>query len=107
MAGVNDPDWVKFIIGIAYFAFFIFISGISLRYLANSIKLIYFEETPIIFLLMFFFFPTVIACKSGIKNIAQVNLMFMPLLLISMLIILFATVKDSTKNLSNFRIWCR
>lgn len=85
---------LKFIIGIAYFAFFIFISGISLRYLANSIKLIYFEETPIIFLLMFFFFPTVIACKSGIKNIAQVNLMFMPILLISMLIILFATVKD-------------
>lgn len=94
VSGYLGGNVLKFIIGIAYFAFFIFVSGISLRYLANSIKLIYFEETPIIFLLMFFLFPTVIACKSGIKNIAQVNLMFMPILLISMLIILFATVKD-------------
>ena len=87
---------LKVIIGIVYFAFFIFIAGILLRYLANSIKLIYFEETPIIFLLLFFLFPTIIACKSGIKTISQVNLMFMPILLISILIILFATVKNFT-----------
>lgn len=85
---------LKTIIAILYFAFFIFIAGVSLRYLANSIKLIYFEETPITFLLLLFLFPTIIACKRGIKTISQVNLMFMPVLLISILIILFATVKD-------------
>ena len=85
---------LKVIIGIAYFAFYIFIAGILLRYLTNCIKLIYFKDTPLVFLLLFFLFPTVIACKSGLKAIAQVNLLFMPILLISMLIILFATVKD-------------
>ena len=54
VSGYLGGNVLKFIIGIAYFAFFIFVSGISLRYLANSIKLIYFEETPIIFLLMFY-----------------------------------------------------
>ena len=85
---------LKVIIGIVYFAFYIFIAGILLRYLTNCIKLIYFKDTPLVFLLLFFLFPTVIACKSGLKAIAQVNLLFMPILLMSMLIILFATVKD-------------
>lgn len=86
--------YLKIIIGILYIAFFLFVSGIVLRYLSNSLKLIYFEKTPIVFLLILFLLPVVIAGRFGIKSVSKVNLMIMPALLLSMLIILFSTAKD-------------
>ena len=82
---------LKSIIGILYISFFIFISAIILRYLTNSLKLIYFEKSPLVFLLILFLIPVVFAVRLGIKPISLVNLMFIPLILISMLIILFST----------------
>ena len=40
---------LKTIIGTLYILFFMFISAIILRYLTNSLKLIYFEKSPIVF----------------------------------------------------------
>ena len=45
---------LKTIVGTLYILFFIFISAIILRYLTNSLKLIYFEKSPIVFLLILF-----------------------------------------------------
>lgn len=85
---------LKIFIGVLYLLFFIFISSILLRYLTNSLKLIYFEKSPTVFLLLLFLIPVTIAGKRGIKAVSQINLMFTPLLLLSMLITLFSTVKD-------------
>ncbi len=85
---------LKTIIGLLYILFFIFISAIILRYLTNSLKLIYFEKSPLTFLLILFLIPVVFALRLGIKPISRVNLIFIPVVLISMLIILFSTVKD-------------
>lgn len=85
---------LKTIIGILYILFFIFISAIILRYLTNSLKLIYFEKSPLVFLLILFLIPVVFAVRLGIKPISRVNLMLIPIVLISMIIILFSTVKD-------------
>lgn len=85
---------LKTIIGILYILFFIFIAAILLRYLAGSLKLVYFEKTPIVFLLLLFLAPVVISGKLGIKAISEVNLILMPALLISLLIILFSTAKN-------------
>jgi len=82
---------LKTIIGILYILFFIFISAIVLRYLTNSLKLIYFEKSPLIFLLILFLIPVVFALRLGIKPISRVNLIFIPIVLISMIIILFST----------------
>lgn len=85
---------LKIVVGILYILFFIFISAVVLRYLTNSLKLIYFEKSPITFLLLLFLIPIVFAVRLGIKPISGVNLMFIPLVLISMIIILFSTVQD-------------
>lgn len=86
-------NFLKIIVGILYLIFFLFLAGILLRYLANSLKLIYFNNTPLTFLLFFLIVPSIIVARMGIKTISKVNLIFMPILLISMLIILFATSK--------------
>ncbi len=85
---------LKTIVGILYVLFFIFLAGIFLRYLASSLKLIYFEKSPITFLLLLFLIPIVLTVRLGIKPISEVNLMFTPIVLLSMLIILFSTAKD-------------
>ena len=85
--------FLKIIIGIVYILFFLFLSALLLRYLTSSLKLIYFNNSPLVFLLLFFIVPSVIVVKMGIKAIAKVNLVFMPILLISMLVILFSTSK--------------
>lgn len=85
---------LKSIMGILYILFFIFLAGILLRYLSSSLKLIYFEKSPIVFLLLLFIIPAAYASRLGIKPISHVNLIFTPILLLSMIIILFATAKD-------------
>lgn len=85
---------LKIIVGILYIAFFIFIAGIFLRYLSSSLKLIYFEKSPIVFLLLLFLLPVILTAKLGVKPISQVNLISTPIVLFSMLIIFFATAKD-------------
>ena len=85
---------LKTLVGVLYLLFFLFIASILLRYLTNSLKLIYFEKSPTVFLLLLFLIPVTIAGKRGIKAVSQINLMFTPLLLLSILITLFSTVKD-------------
>lgn len=85
---------LKTIIGILYILFFIFISAVVLRYLTNSLKLIYFEKSPLTFLLILFLIPVVFAVRLGIKPISRVNLIFIPIVLISIIIILFSTISD-------------
>lgn len=85
---------LKFIVGMLYMLFFIFISAVILRYLTNSLKLIYFEKSPLVFLLILFLIPVIFAVRLGIKPISRVNLIFIPIVLISMIIILFSTAKD-------------
>ena len=85
---------LKIIIGILYVLFFIFISAIFLRYSTHSLKLIYFKKTPLVFLMILFLIPILFACKLGIKPLARVTLILTPIVLFSMAIILFSTIKD-------------
>lgn len=94
ISGYLGGKILKAFIGIIYISFFIFTAAILLKYFANSLKLIYFEESPITFILLLFLIPVAIVGKFGIKPVAQVNLIFMPFLLLSILLILFSTVKD-------------
>lgn len=85
---------LKIIISILYIAFFIFSASIILRYFTSSLKLIYFENSPLVFLILLFLIPVVIVAKLGIKPISYVNLIIAPVLLLSMLVILFSTFTD-------------
>lgn len=85
---------LKTIISIIYLLFFIFTAGIFLSYLVNTFKIIYFPKTPIVFLLLAFLIPIVIASKTGIKAISQINLMLLPVF-ITIIIVLFFSTADN------------
>lgn len=87
---------LKTIIGILFILFFIFLSSLSVRYLANSIKVIYFANSPLVFILLFFLIPALFINKFGLKAISGVNLIFMPLFLVSFIFLMFSAYEHFT-----------
>lgn len=85
---------LKFIIGFLYIVFFIFLTSVVIRYFASSLKLIYFENSPLVFLLLLFLIPAIVVARIGIKAMSKVNLIITIILSFSLLIILFSTSKD-------------
>ena len=85
---------LKWIIGILYILLFIGVSSYILRYFSNVLELVYFKDTPISFLMLLFLTGGVFAANKGIKGIATINLMMFPIILLSLIIILFSTIKD-------------
>lgn len=85
--------FLKVIIGIMYIMLFIVISVLLIRNFSESLKIIYFNSSPIVFLIAFFVVSSCIANKYGIKVIAKVNLILAPIIFISIILILFASAK--------------
>lgn len=85
--------WFKFVIGIAYLGLFLMISSTLLQYFSECLKLIYYHTTPVFVITFVFLLGTVVANRAGIKAISSINLIIVPLALISMLIIFASTVK--------------
>ena len=85
---------IKWIIGILYILLFIGVSSYVLRYFSNVLELIYFNDTPITFILALFLIAAVFASKHGIKAICHVNLLLFPIIFLSLIVILFSTFKD-------------
>ena len=85
-------SFLKTIIGLFYILFFILFAAISLRHISSSLNLIYFEDSPLIFVMLFFLVPACIVSRFGIKSIARLNIIFMSVFFISMLVILFSTI---------------
>ena len=54
----------------------------------------YFNNTPTSFLLLLFLVGSIFAANKGIKSISYVNLLLFPIILLSLIIILFSTLKD-------------
>ncbi|MBO4816125.1 MAG: GerAB/ArcD/ProY family transporter [Clostridia bacterium] len=85
---------LKWIIGILYVILIIVVSSYILRYFSNLLELIYFDHTPTSFLLLLFLVGTLFTAKKGIQTISFVNLLLSPIMLLSLLVIIFSTFKD-------------
>lgn len=85
--------FLKVLIGIIFIMLFLIISVLLIRNFSESLKIIYFNSSPIIFLVAFFVISSCIANKYGIKVIAKVNLILAPIIFISILLILFSSAK--------------
>lgn len=83
--------YLKIIVGILFILFFIMLSALSSRYLSNSIKIIYFNKSPLVFLLLFFIIPAIIANKIGLKSISGINLIIISIVIISLSILLISS----------------
>ena len=92
-------NWLKITISILYIAYLLFISSILLRNFSESLKIIYFPNTPVIAIILVFLFGTTIVNKIGLTSIIKCNLIISPLVLLIMLILFIST--------SNEYVWQR
>lgn len=82
---------LKIFVGILFILFFLAITGLSARYLSNNLKIIYFNDSPLVYLLLFFLLPAILLNKLGLKSISGVNLVFIFVVVISLLFLLISS----------------
>ena len=87
---------LKTILGILFILFFVFLSSINLRYFANSLKVIYFNTSPLVYILLFFLVPALFINKYGLRAISGVNLIFIPIILASFIFLLISSYETFT-----------
>lgn len=87
---------LKIILGILFILFFLLLSSINLRYFANSLKVIYFNTSPLVYILLFFLVPALYINKYGLRAISGVNLIFLPIILASFIFLLISSYDNFT-----------
>lgn len=87
---------LKTILGILFILFFIFLASINLRYFANSLKVIYFNTSPLVYILLFFLIPALFINKYGLRAISGVNLIFLPVILASFIFLIISSYSNFT-----------
>lgn len=80
----------KIIMGIIFVVFFFLVSYITLSDFANMIKTIYFTNSPLIFILLFFMIGIIVANLAGFKATIRTICLVVPFTLISILLPLFS-----------------
>lgn len=90
---------LKYIIGGIFIIYFFTIIGISMRSICENLKMIYFQNYSIIFLIGLFTLSIIGCSFLGIKSIIRANLIILPLLIISIVFIFLANIKNFDFNL--------
>ncbi len=85
---------LKVIMCIIFVAFFFLVSYITLTDFANMIKSIYFDESPLIFIMLFFMVGIVVSNLVGFKSIVRTICLVVPFTLISIILALFAVYDE-------------
>lgn len=87
---------LKYITGILFMIYFLFFASVFLRSFCESIKIIYFPTTPIMFLIIFFIIGIIMTNRLGTNAIVRANLIFVPAILFSIIFIFFANMGNFT-----------
>lgn len=85
---------LRFIVGLIYSAFLIFVVSGLIRYFSESIRLIYLPNTPIEIVLLLFALIACIGNKFGFNAISKCNLIILPIVLVSCLVIFLSASND-------------
>ena len=83
---------LRTIVGILCGIYMLTLSSVFLRNFAEGLKLIYFFDAPITYILMFFLFVCAVANYFGPKAIIRTNLFIVPIVLISIVIVFIFTI---------------
>ncbi len=85
---------LKVLMGIIFIAFFFFVSYTTLSDFSNMIKTIYFEHSPLIFILLFFMIGVVVANLAGFKATIRTICLVVPFAIVSIVLALFAVYDE-------------
>lgn len=81
---------LKVLIGFAFIISFSISLAIVLKYFSDALKVIYFPSTPILLIMLFFLLPCILSNKIGLKAISRANLILLPIIIISIIIIILS-----------------
>ena len=85
---------LKFIIGIAYIFLLIILTASIIKSLSETLRIIYFKNSPILYITLFFVVSSIISNRYPIKVIAKANLIIAPVIFLSIMIILASSIKN-------------
>lgn len=86
--------WFKTIVGSLYILIPLIISATIIREFSDHLKLMYFRDSPLVFIMLFFLVGSIVANRLGLKAIVKSNLIIMPIVILSLGIILLSSTKD-------------
>ena len=101
-AGLNILDiaeflggkFLKIIIGIMFFIYFLYTISILLYKLAKCVQIVYFPETNIVYIVFLFIIATGIMCSMKNNAISKVNFIIVPISLITLILIFIGNAKN-------------
>ena len=85
---------LKSLIGIAYIMLLILLTTSIIKNLSETLRIIYFKTTPILFICLFFVGSSIICNRFSLKVIAKANLIIAPSIFFSVIIILLSSIKN-------------
>lgn len=80
--------------GILYFLVLTLVPVFVIKDFAETLQIIYFKTSPLIYILLFFIVSSSIANKFSLKVIAKTNLIIIPIVFFSIIVILLSSIKD-------------
>lgn len=86
--------FLKFIIGVLFFAYFIFFSSLLLRNFVTSLNILYFSSTKIFFIISLFIVAAIFCCLLRYNSIFRSNLFLMPIIFISIIFLFVANFEN-------------
>ena len=78
----------KFILGLAFIIYFMFVASLLIRNVSENIKTMYFQNTPIPFIMLFLLLAAGFINKLGIKTVIKCNLIIVPCITILLLLLI-------------------
>lgn len=82
--------------GILYISLLILVPMLVIKNFSETLQLIYFRTSPLIYIVLFFIVSSTIANKFSIKVLAKANLIIIPIVFVSILVILLSSISDFT-----------
>lgn len=88
--------FLKYLVGIVLISYIIFTCAILLRDFAEILKILYYGDTPIIYLIAFFIIVCIISNWLGRKSVVKTNLILTIIMVVSLLISFLAVMPNLT-----------
>ena len=86
----------KIVVGVIFALYIIVVSALLLRYFVETIHIIYYEDAPIIYLLLFFMIVAIIANMLGLKSIVRTNVILCVIMVVSLLTAFASVIPNMT-----------
>lgn len=85
---------LKTILSSIYVCYFVFISSLIIRGFSETLKVVYFPKANTVFLIGSFILAATLAVILGYRNIIKVNTLLVPIILFTMIIVFFSSLKN-------------